>query len=127
MWTVKLRHKDKSAQCGFFVAPVDGQALLGMSDIELLNILRITCEVISESHESRKLDSQTIEASTSPSCRTTRAPWNETDKVHTHDNNTNRPDYFRPNTNKTLDKRASQVLTNKIQEEFSDIFSHRLF
>ena len=41
-------------------------ALLIMPDIKLLNILRITFEVISEPNESRKFYSQTIEASISP-------------------------------------------------------------
>ena len=53
--------------------------LLGMPDIKWLSILRITYEVISNPHESRKLDVQTIEWSTSP----------ETEKEGTHDNNTN--------------------------------------
>ena len=46
MCTVKLRHKNKSAQCRFFVVPGDGPALIGMPDIELLSVLRITCNVI---------------------------------------------------------------------------------
>ena len=35
MCTVKSKHKDKSANCRFFVVPVEGTALLGMPDIEL--------------------------------------------------------------------------------------------
>ena len=65
MCTVKLRHKNKSAKCRFLVLPGDGPALLGMSGIELLNVLRIKCNVIGELPENRKFDSQTIEASTS--------------------------------------------------------------
>ena len=81
MCTVKLRHKDKSAKCRFFIGPGEDLALLGMPCIELLNVLRITCKVISDPHEGRKFDSQTTEAFNSPCCRMKRAPHNETDKV----------------------------------------------
>ena len=45
MCTVILRHKDKIAKCRLFVVPGDGPALLGIPDIELLGIVKITCEV----------------------------------------------------------------------------------
>ena len=38
----------------------DGPALLAMPDIELLNTLKVTCEIIGDPHESRKFDSQTV-------------------------------------------------------------------
>ena len=56
MCTLKLKHKDKSAKCGFFVVPGDGPALLGMPDVELLNTLRTKCEVISDSLENKKFN-----------------------------------------------------------------------
>ena len=74
MCTVKLRHKDKCVTCRFFLGPGDRPALLGMPDLKLLSILRITCDVIGKPHESRKVDSQTMEMSISPSCRTNEAP-----------------------------------------------------
>ena len=55
MCTVKSGYKDKVAKCRFFVVPGDCPALFGMSDSKMLNILRITCEVISNPHVSRKL------------------------------------------------------------------------
>ena len=105
MCTVKLMHKDKSANCRFLVVPGDGPALLWMPDIQLLNILRITCEVIGDLHKSRKINSQIIEASNNPSCKTSRALWHETDETGTQDNNTNIPDYFGSSTNKAADKK----------------------
>ena len=68
--TVKLRNNDKSVKCRFFVVPGDGPTVLRKSDIKLLSILKITCDVIGDPHESRKFDSQTIETSNSPGCRT---------------------------------------------------------
>ena len=38
---VRLRHEDKIARYRFFVVPGDGPALLGIPDIELLDILKI--------------------------------------------------------------------------------------
>ena len=68
--TVILRHKIKDAKCRFLVVPGDSPALLGRPDIELPTILIITCEVIDDTDECRKIDSQTIEASIIPSCTT---------------------------------------------------------
>ena len=40
--TLKIRHKDKYVRCRFFVVPGDGGLeLLVMTDIEVLDILRI--------------------------------------------------------------------------------------
>ena len=50
--------------------PGGSPALLGMLDIEVLNILKITVDEMGDPHESRKFDSQTIEASNGPSCKT---------------------------------------------------------
>ena len=74
MLTVKLRHKDKCVTCRFFLGPGERPALLGIPDLTLLSILRITCNVIGKPHESRKVDSQTIEISISPSCKTNKTP-----------------------------------------------------
>ena len=61
MYEVKLRHKDLCVKFRFFVVPHDDPAPLGMSDIELLSIQRITHDIIGEPHDSRKFDSQTID------------------------------------------------------------------
>ena len=66
MCTVKLRHKDKSVKCRFFVEPGDVQVLHGMPDIKLLSILRATCDVISEAYENRTFGLQTIETYNHP-------------------------------------------------------------
>ena len=55
--TVKLNHKDNVNKCRFFVVPGDGQVLLGTLDIEMLCILKITCEVTDGQQASRKFDS----------------------------------------------------------------------
>ena len=62
--TVGLRHKYKTAKCRFFVIPGEGPALLGMPDIEVLRILKITLGVIGNPPENKKFNSQTIKATT---------------------------------------------------------------
>ena len=114
MHIAKLRYKDKGAKCRFFLVPGDGPELLGMPDIELLNILRITCAVISGPHESRKLDSEAIEVSNSSSCIANRTQQMKTDKVGICDNNTNMADYFRSRTSKAADSTICRQVNLKL-------------
>ena len=86
------------------MVPDDGPAWLGMPDIKLLGILKIIHEVIGDPHESRKFNSQTIEASNNPSYRTNRVPQDRTDTVDVHDNNVNMPYYFKLGTNRATHK-----------------------
>ena len=78
---MRLRHKENHATYRFFIVPRDSLALLGMQDIELLNILKIMCEVIGDPHESRKFNLQTLEASNGPTYRVNTAPQNKTGEV----------------------------------------------
>ena len=114
-------------RCRFFVVPLGGPVLLGMSDIKLLNILKVMCEVIGDPHDG-SFDSKTVQASNSPGHRTNRVPKMKTDKVDTNDTNANIPYYFRSSTKRAADKRACEALTNKTHNEFSDVFffRHRL-
>ena len=91
MCTVRLRHKDEDAKCGFLVVVGDGSILLGMMDVKLLNILNIECEVIGDPHESRKFNMKTTQASNIPSCKTNKGQQIKTDNVHVHDANANMP------------------------------------
>ena len=46
MCKVKLQHNNKQKLCKFFVVPGNGQALLGMPDIDTLNIITINFNTI---------------------------------------------------------------------------------
>ena len=48
MYTVRLGHKNKFPNVVFYVVPGDSPALLGMSDIKLLNLLKILYEVVKD-------------------------------------------------------------------------------
>ena len=53
MCRVKIEHNDKHKICNFFVVPGNGQALLGMPDIELLNILTISYHTVGTEKEDK--------------------------------------------------------------------------
>ena len=93
-----------------------------MPDIELLSILRITYDIIGWLHDSRKLYSQTVKTSDSLNCRTNKAPQIKIDKKVMLDGERNISDYFRCITTRAADKTASEVLTNEIDNEFSEAF-----
>ena len=46
MCTVELEHKNNKKKCIFFVVPRNGQALLGMPDTDMLNIIKINIDSI---------------------------------------------------------------------------------
>ena len=113
--------------------PGDDLALLRMPDIELLGIIRVICEAIDERTTGKKFDSQTKHVAGSQNCKT-----NKDQKVKLHEGNsnkdkTNTPDYlissrikifyFNPSDNKEADKRASEAITNRIHNEFINLFS----
>ena len=91
--------------------PEDSLALILMPNVDLPNILKITCEVMSNPHESRKFNFQIIETSNYPSCRANIILQIKTDKVDANDTKANIPYYFRSSINRAADKRASEVLT----------------
>ena len=71
--TVKLRHRVNTARFRFFVVSGDGPALLGMPEIELLDILKTMCTVVEYQQADRTFDSQTMKPFSNLSY-----------KVHTH-------------------------------------------
>ena len=116
MCTVRLRHKNKFARCRFFVVPGDDPAFLRMPDIELLSILKITCEIMGDQPADRKFDLQTIEPCNGSICKTNTSQQIKINKVDGVDTNSNIHDYFRFSTNKAADKKQA------IHNEVSDVF-----
>ena len=80
-YSVKLRHKDKVVRCRFFVVLGDGSVLLEMPDIELLGILKITCDVVEDQQLGRKLNSQTMDPTDTLNCRANMEDENRSDSV----------------------------------------------
>ena len=63
-----------------------------------------------------------MQAFNGPSCKVNKAKQNKADNAYVNDANANKPDYFRSSIKRVADKRASQVLRNKIQNEFIVVF-----
>ena len=64
-----------------------------MQVIELLSMLRITCIIIGDPHDSENCHSQTIDISVSPNCQTNIALQMKTDRENMHDCKRNISDY----------------------------------
>ena len=81
--------------------------LLGVPDIELLDILKIFCEVMGDSHESKNFGSETIQVSSVLSCKANKVQQIKADNADASDANSNIPEYLRSSINRAADKRAS--------------------
>ena len=49
-FAVEIEHNNKHKMCKFFVVPGNGQVLLGMPDIDTLNIIKINIHSIGTEH-----------------------------------------------------------------------------
>ena len=63
-----------------------------------------------------KFEYQTIKPPNCSSYKANTGHWIKTDNADVVDANYNMPDYFRSSINKASDKRASQILMQKIQK-----------
>ena len=84
-----MRHKDKIDKFSVFVVPGDGPALLGMPDIEVLDLLKIMYEVMGDPNKSRMLNFQSIQAFNNPSCKANKVKEIKADNVDVNDANSN--------------------------------------
>ena len=119
--TFKLRHKGNVVKCKFFVFSGDGPALLGMVDVEVLGILRITCEVIHNQQTGRKFDSQITWLTGVPICKADTAKDHTLDGWAANQTNVNMLDYFRSSANTEADKEARRSIMQRIHSEFNDV------
>ena len=119
---MKLRHKDKVVRCRFFVVPGYTQALLGIPEIELHDKLKIMCDVIEGQHTDRKFDPQTMKPPCPLSCKANTDVEYKSDNADVVNNVPNMADYFRLSINREADKKASQLIMQKIHNIFSNVF-----
>ena len=104
MFTIRLKHNDKTTKCRFFVVLEDCPALQGMSDIEVLDILKITCEVMGDPYKSRMFECKTMQTSNGPSCKANKVQQTKADSVDVKDTNSNIPDYFKSSIKTAAEK-----------------------
>ena len=109
MCTVRQIHADKIARLRIFVVPGDDPALQGMPEIELLDILKIICEVVGGQQGDGKFDFQTIQLVNAHSCKAY-TDWEiKSDNAKVVEANSHMPDYYGSSMNITEDKRTSQA------------------
>ena len=131
---VKKQHNKKG---NFFVAPGNGQALLGMPDIEILDILTINCNTIGTEEAAKAAKCSVNRAYSKDSgCEqqytNTRQEADRPEKCHTNtdsnpnskSNNLDKPMF---NTNEIISflaliKRMSVEITQQLQRDFKDVF-----
>ena len=114
---VKLRHNYKWVKCRFFVVPGDGAALLRMSDIEFLGIIRVMCETDNKAMD-RKFVMKTRHAADSHNCKTkgdlqegkAEDKTNIPDYLNSSTSKTHVTDYFNFSNNKETDKGVSEAI-----------------
>ena len=78
-----------------FLVQHDDPVLLVMPDIELLDILKIMCEVAGDQQAKGKFECQTIKPSNTPCCKANTGQQIKTENVDINDAKSNMPDYFR--------------------------------
>ena len=108
-------HKDKQKPCRFFVVPGESPALLGMMDVETLELVSVNCNMIELDWMNRQSKEQKMQAKSS------------TNKYLTYDTANgikcnNIIDYFLAVPDKEAVIERSAKLAKSIQQELADIF-----
>ena len=143
---VKVEHNMICKICNFFVVPGNRQALLGPADIELLNILTISCNTIGTQRKDKDVNCSTnrhsIHGAESGQCCANTVPerscmrknsnmhcyTNTGNDLNLNNNNNaltptvknNNIKYFLPSPSKESDRKASAEIT-ELQRDFEDV------
>ena len=116
--------------------PGDGPALLGVPDTEFLSIKRVMCKTVDNKTTSSKFYLQISHVPDSQNCKTNKDLQAKLDKDCKSKDKTNVSNYHNSSKSKTsmpynlnssdnkeADKRASDTITNRLHNEFNDLFS----
>ena len=107
MYTVGVEHRNNNKKCKFFVVPGNGQVILGMSDTDVLNILKININLIG-AEDARDSDKQCVNTHTVQGSE----PKQETDRAEKYSRNMDSISKLRGNTTKPKVK----TMSNKTAE-----------
>ena len=108
-------HKDKQKPCKFFVVPGEGPSLLGMPDVETLELLSVNCNTIEPGQMNRQINEHRMQDKSN-----TNKAFKD-DKVYIVKHN-NDMDFFLAVPNKQADMKRSEKLTRSRQQESTDVF-----
>ena len=123
--TVKIEHNNKHKMCKFFVVLVNGQTLLGMSDINVLNIIIININTIYAVNGRHTYNCCTNKATPQSTNK-----MQETDSISKSDNTkktmvnnklSNTVDYFFPGPYHDNNKRVSAKIMQQLKRDFEDV------
>ena len=135
--TVEIEHKNKNKLCKFSVVLGNGQALLGMADIDTLDIININIHSIGTEHGGGKVNCCTNKAAAQSMDTTQETNRSEkcyihkdcisksdnTDKSQINNKLANAIGYFLPGPNCDSDKRMNAEITQQLQKDFEDVFN----
>ena len=85
------------------------------------------CDVVEGQQADRKFNSLTMELSSALSCKANTDWESRSDDTDVININSNMPDYFRSSTDREANKRPSQLIMQRIQNELSDFLTEAGF
>ena len=133
--TVQIKFKNIMKRCTFFVVPGNRQALLGMPDTVVLNLINLNIDSIETVAAECKINKKQETHSGIVACTNTRTTKGEGTKDssvsgdnkqdtngHSHPGNKHKSiNYFHLSNNIDADKRSSIAVTQKIQTRFGNV------
>ena len=133
-YTIKIRHNDKCVNAGLCSARWQS-SITQVPDIELLSIIQAMCKTIDNKTTSRKFYLQNRHVADSHNCKPNTDPQAKLDEgtvskdktsmsgyPYCSKGKTDMSDYFNSSDNKEADKRVSVAITNRICNEYNDLF-----
>ena len=142
--TVKIEHNDKQKMYKFFVVPGNRQALLGLPDINMMNIMHINCNAMGAQETDRANNCCTNtaiyqdsrhewnytnlmqEADKVEECNANRdsiSKFDDKDKPVVIDKEPNTINYFIQGPNQDNDTRVSAKITQQLQRDIKGVFA----
>ena len=135
--TVQIKFKNITKRCTFFVVPGNRQALSGMPDTVVFNLINLNIDSIqtlaAECKTNKKQETHTsIEACTHTSTTRGEGPKNnnvsrdskQDTNSHSHPGNKHISiNYFHSSNNVDADKRSSIAMMQRIHTRFGDVFN----
>ena len=137
MFAVQIKFKNIKKRCTFFVVPGNGQALLGMPDTMVLNLINLNIDSIQILTAECKTNKEWETHTSLEACTNTNTTGNEDFKnnnasvdnkqdtnSHNHPGNKHISiNFFHSSNNVDADKRSSIAMMQRIHTRFGDVFN----
>ena len=126
MCAVTIKFKNLKKQCVFFVVPGNCQALLGMPDMAVLNIINLNIDSIQKEIRNCKANRGQELHTITEDCtnKDVQSAVKQDDNGPQHHSQANTLiNYFYESDNTVPDKNKSSAMTRRIHETFGDVFN----